>query len=78
MIRPAMKLLVSFTNPHPSAQETEDALQIRLDEDWCHFLGTDYVFSTERLTRSGFDFSYPDVDNGLKETVAWYRAENWI
>ena len=77
VVKPIIKL-ESMVESQRADASTSTALPIRLDEDWCHFLGTDYVFSNHRLVRSGFDFSYPEFDNGLEETVAWYRAENWI
>ena len=78
LVRPILKALESSVVNHRSHQGSEATLNIRLDEDWCYFLTSDYVFSNDRLRASGFEFAFPDVKKGLESTIAWYRNENWL
>lgn len=49
----------------------------RFEEDSLKYFGRDFVYSNEKLKKTGFQFEYPDFAVGLKETVAWYKANGW-
>ncbi len=50
----------------------------KFERDSVRYFGRDFVYSSEKLKRTGFRFDYPDFQKGLKETVAWYKAQGWV
>ena len=77
-VRPILKRLERMVAAQRVSDGSDVALDIRLDEDWCYFLTSDYVFSNQRLRDSGFEFAYPETAEGLKETVEWYIDKHWL
>ncbi|MGB0647780.1 MAG: NAD-dependent epimerase/dehydratase family protein, partial [Bradymonadia bacterium] len=61
-----------------SPEQTSDLLSLQLDEDWAHFLTSDYQFDTRKLTQTGFTFRYPNTNEGLIEAIEWYRVQGWL
>ncbi len=49
-----------------------------LDPEFISYIRGDHLMSSEKLRKTGFEFKYPDTKAGLKETIAWYREQNWI
>jgi len=54
------------------------ALTPRIDRAWLDYLAHDHVYDTAPLQEIGFHFSYPDLDRGLAQTLAWYREKRWL
>lgn len=49
-----------------------------LEKDSVEYFGRSFDFQNARLKRTGFHFRYPDVKEGLRDTVQWYRKEGWL
>ncbi|MEW6443608.1 MAG: NAD-dependent epimerase/dehydratase family protein [bacterium] len=49
-----------------------------LEKDTIRFLGKDISYSNRKLKDLGYVFLYPDARVGIRETVEWYRKEDWI
>lgn len=49
-----------------------------LEYDQVQYFGHDYLYSNEKLKRTGFTFDYPQPEPGLRETLRWYREHGWI
>jgi len=49
-----------------------------IEEGYLIYVGNDFRFSNEKLKSLGYQFIYPDVKEGIKETIAWYREEGLI
>ncbi|MDP7115120.1 MAG: NAD(P)-dependent oxidoreductase, partial [Myxococcota bacterium] len=42
------------------------------------YICSSYWLDNAKSRSTGFEYSYPDVREGLKETVAWYRERGWL
>lgn len=42
------------------------------------YIGSSYWLSNRKTQRVGYRYRYPDVREGLKDTVAWLREEGWL
>ncbi len=42
------------------------------------YIGSSYWLSNRKTLRAGFHYEYPDVREGLKDTVAWMRRNGWF
>jgi dihydroflavonol-4-reductase len=42
------------------------------------YLASSYWISNRKTQRAGFVYRYPDVREGLKDTVAWMHATGWL
>ena len=42
------------------------------------YISSSYWLSNRKSLATGFSYSYPDVKEGLKDTVAWYREMGWL
>ena len=42
------------------------------------YIGSSYWISNLKSLTTGFRYKYPDVKEGLKETIAWFRKEGWL
>ena len=42
------------------------------------YVHSSYWISNRKSLATGFEYKYPDVKEGLKETVAWFREEGWL
>lgn len=42
------------------------------------YFGEDFLFSNEKLKKTGYRFLYPDARVGIRETLEWYRDQGWI
>lgn len=49
-----------------------------IEEGYLIYVGNDFWFSNEKLKSLGYQLIYPDVKEGIKETIAWYREEGLI
>ena len=53
-------------------------VQSKLEADTVSYFGVDFVYSNEKLKKTGYQFVYPDARDGLRDTLLWYRREGWI
>lgn len=49
-----------------------------LEYDQVQYFGRDYVYATDKLKRTGFEFELPQPEEGLRATLRWYRDNGWI
>ena len=42
------------------------------------YIGSSYWLSNRKSLETGFEYLYPDVREGLKDTVAWFRDMGWL
>ncbi|MEW5946439.1 MAG: NAD(P)-dependent oxidoreductase [bacterium] len=49
-----------------------------VEKDMVYYLKADYSFSNEKLRSLGYEFLYPDSLPGLRETIDWYRKNNYL
>lgn len=42
------------------------------------YMSSSYWLSNRKSLSTGFGYSYPDVREGLKDTVAWFRRMGWL
>jgi dihydroflavonol-4-reductase len=53
-------------------------IPIPLERDPIEYVGRDFVYSNEKLHKTGYKFIYSDARDGLRDTVRWYQQEGWI
>lgn len=56
----------------------EPALLPRLDASAYDYWSADHVYAIDALRETGWSPRYPDAIEGLRQTLAWYRARRWI
>lgn len=49
-----------------------------LEEQSLHYMGSSYWLSNRKTLEAGYDYRYPDVREGLKDTIAWFRETGWL
>lgn len=49
-----------------------------LEHDSIQYFGRDFRYSTDKLKATGFRFERPQPEQGLRETLRWYRDNGWI
>ncbi len=42
------------------------------------YIGSSYWISNRKTLKTGFKYKYDDVKEGLKDTIKWFRDNNWI
>jgi nucleoside-diphosphate-sugar epimerase len=42
------------------------------------YMSSSYWLSNRKSLEAGYDYRYPDVKEGLKDTVAWFREMGWL
>jgi dihydroflavonol-4-reductase len=50
----------------------------RIEEDAFVHLVHDTFMSNRKLKDAGYEMRYPDFIQGMVETIAWYKANNWL
>ena len=49
-----------------------------LEEDTARYIGRSFRFSNEKLKRTGYNLKYPDVIQGVEETIKWYKEYGYL
>ena len=49
-----------------------------LEYDQVKYFGRSYVYSTDKLKRTGFEMRWPQPEPGIRETLRWYVENGWI
>jgi nucleoside-diphosphate-sugar epimerase len=49
-----------------------------VEKDMVYYLKAIYSFSNDKLRSLGFEFEYPDLLEGLTETIQWYRENHYL
>ena len=50
-------------------------IPIPVERDPIEYVGRDFVYSNEKLKKTGYKFIYADARDGLRDTVRWYQQE---
>lgn len=53
-------------------------LEPRLDRHAYDYWLGEHVYDHSALARTGYTLRYPSLQDGLAETLAWYRAQRWL
>jgi nucleoside-diphosphate-sugar epimerase len=49
-----------------------------LEKATLHYLSYDRIWDNSKLKATGFAFKYPTMQEGMKETLAWYKENGWF
>ncbi len=49
-----------------------------IERDMVDFLKGEYRFSNDKIRALGFEFEYPDMMDGIDETIDWYRENGYL
>ena len=49
-----------------------------LEYDQMQYFGHNFLYSNEKLKKTGFQMKYPQPEPGLRETLRWYVDRGWI
>jgi nucleoside-diphosphate-sugar epimerase len=49
-----------------------------LEYDQVQYFGRDYLYSTDKLRATGFNFEWPLPEPGLRATLRWYVDNGWL
>lgn len=50
----------------------------RIDKDWIGYTMHDHVFDFTAIEDLGMEWKYPDFKEGIRETIEWYKENEWI
>jgi nucleoside-diphosphate-sugar epimerase len=53
-------------------------LSLRLDRDWIGYMTGDNIYDVSKLEALGMEWKYPNLIEGMKETIEWYREMEWL
>ena len=42
------------------------------------YVSSSYWLSNRKTLAAGFEYRYPDVREGLKDTMTWFREHGWL
>ena len=49
-----------------------------LEDATLQYLSYDRCWDTSKLAATGFELRHPSAEEGLRETLAWYRENGWF
>ena len=49
-----------------------------LEVDSLNYVGRDIIYSNTALKDTGYEFTYPDARDGIRDTVKWFYQEGWM
>ena len=49
-----------------------------LETSTLHYLSCERIWDNSKLKATGFSFKYPTMQEGMKETLAWYKENGWF
>ncbi|MGM0556397.1 MAG: NAD-dependent epimerase/dehydratase family protein [Myxococcota bacterium] len=60
-------------------ERTLDVPRVRVFEiQSATYISSSYWLSNRKTLDAGYEYKYPDVREGLKDTVAWFRERGWL
>jgi nucleoside-diphosphate-sugar epimerase len=60
-------------------EENYDVARPRVFENQSiNYMVSSYWLSNRKTLETGYEYEYPDVKEGLKDTVAWFREMGWL
>jgi dihydroflavonol-4-reductase len=49
-----------------------------LEKATLEYLACHKVWDNSKLKATGFEFKYPTIDEGMRETLDWYKTQGWL
>ncbi len=49
-----------------------------LERGTLDYMSCDKLWDNRKLKKTGFQFKYPTMEKGMKETIAWYKENGWF
>ncbi|MFA6448086.1 MAG: NAD(P)-dependent oxidoreductase [bacterium] len=49
-----------------------------VEKDMVYYLKAIYTFSNDKLRALGYEFEYPDMLDGIRETIEWYKDNGYL
>jgi nucleoside-diphosphate-sugar epimerase len=49
-----------------------------LERATIHYMACDRIWDNTKLKNTGFSLKYPIVENGMRETLRWYKDNGWL
>ncbi len=49
-----------------------------LERPVLEYFACEKIFDNSKLKSTGFEFTYPTAEKGLKETISWYKENGWL
>ncbi|MCP4683539.1 MAG: hypothetical protein GY864_14510, partial [Desulfobacterales bacterium] len=49
-----------------------------LEKATLDYVDCDKIWDNSKLKATGFEFKYPTMEEGMKETLKWYRDNGWF
>jgi len=50
----------------------------KFDRDFFYYLLGDHAYDNSKLLGIGYEFRYPNLEPGFRETIQWYREHRWL
>ncbi len=54
------------------------ALTPRIDIEWLDYVLDDHGFNSDALKGLDFEFKHPNIQEGMRTTLQWYRQRKWL
>ena len=51
---------------------------MRIEKAAPQYLAFDKIWDNSKLKATGFVFKYPTMEQGMTETIAWYKRNGWL
>ena len=74
----AMRKVLSVAARASMAAARRSGKRPLLEFDQVQYFGHDFVYATDKLKGTGFVFEHATPEEGLRETLRWYRDNGWI
>ena len=49
-----------------------------IEVDTLNYVGRDLVIANNKLKDLGYEFTYADARDGIRDTIKWYYQEGWM
>jgi nucleoside-diphosphate-sugar epimerase len=75
---PVMRKVLSGAARVSAAAARRTGKRPVLEYDSVQYFGRDYVYSNDKLKRTGFRFRWPQPEPGIRATIEWYLRNGWV
>jgi len=49
-----------------------------IEKDMVYYLKATYTFSNDKIKKLGYNLEYPDILEGIRETIEWYKDNGYL
>ena len=78
-LRRARRVMIPAARAMAWLQQRFGLKRIRVFEPQsAHYISSSYWLSNRKSLATGYRYRYPDVREGLKDTIAWMREHGWL